>query len=248
MNRLVEIGFMKAGRWHLADGVLAFELDQHLRKRRNILYAFVCDSQVKYVGKTVQALGTRLTGYRTPGKDQSTNIRNHHSIKGLLRAGKEVEIFAFPDSGMLKYGQFHLNIAAGLEDSLIATIDPDWNGGKRSEVTEEVPESPEVTEAPSATFPLVIEQTYYEHGFFNVRIQYGELFGTHGQTIEIFLGDSGEPIYGTINRTAASNGAPRIMGGRRVRDWLQQHCKVQETIEVEVTSPTSIRLRKPPAR
>ena len=37
----------------------------------------------------------------------------------LLSKGKSIDIFALPDNGLIHYGGFHLNLAAGLESSLI---------------------------------------------------------------------------------------------------------------------------------
>ena len=111
MNRLLDIGFEPAGHWTLEDEKLKCELTCH-SSQRNILYAFVCDGQVKYVGKTIRSLAARMAGYRTPGRTQTTNINNHRRIKELLADGVAVEILALPDSGLLHYGKFHLNLAA----------------------------------------------------------------------------------------------------------------------------------------
>jgi len=32
-----------------------------------------------------------------------------------------------PDNGLLHFGDFHVNLAAGLEDSIIKTLNPLWN-------------------------------------------------------------------------------------------------------------------------
>ena len=127
MNRLLEIGFQPAGHWQLVDGELSFELLRH-GSQKNILYAFVCDGQVKYVGKTVQSLAKRLYGYKNPGLSQSTNIKNNAHIKELLNSGAAVDILVLPDNGLLHYGQFHVNLAAGLEDNIISRLQPEWNG------------------------------------------------------------------------------------------------------------------------
>lgn len=62
MNRLLDIGFEIAGHWFIENGKLRFELIRH-STQKNILYAFVCDGQVKYVGKTVRSLSERMAGY-----------------------------------------------------------------------------------------------------------------------------------------------------------------------------------------
>ena len=69
MNRLLEIGFELAGHWRLVDDALSLQLARHALQR-NILYAFVSDGEVKYVGKTTQPLRTRLNGQRhKPGHE-----------------------------------------------------------------------------------------------------------------------------------------------------------------------------------
>jgi len=42
------------------------------------------------------------------------------------------------DHGLLHYGGFHVNLAAGLEDSLIRDLNPPWNGGKKESRNEKL--------------------------------------------------------------------------------------------------------------
>ncbi len=245
MNRLLEIGFKPAGHWLLEDGRLRFELTQH-STQTNILYAFVCDGDVVYVGKTVRMLATRMSGYKTPGKTQTTNINNHQRIVELLTRGSAIEILALPDNGLLHYGRFHLNLAAALEDDIIRTLDPIWNGGK----TEKVPDilfvddepSPESTGALRETFHFVLQPTYFRSGFFNVAVSAQKYLGADGEVIELFLGHDRQPVLGTINRRANANGTPRVMGGKALREWFKAKARVLEPIGIQVLSPTSIRL------
>ena len=78
-----------------------------------------------YIGKTVQTLKQRMSGYQTPGPTQSTNIRGKQLISEELSSGRAVEIHALPDNGLLYYGGFHVNLAAGLEDNLVSEFRPD---------------------------------------------------------------------------------------------------------------------------
>ncbi|MCX7176810.1 MAG: GIY-YIG nuclease family protein [Proteobacteria bacterium] len=250
MNRLLDIGFEPAGHWILDNGKLKCELLRH-SSQKNILYAFICDGQVKYIGKTVRALAVRMTGYKTPGKTQTTNVNNHRRIKDLLSEGVAVEIFALPDSGLLHYGQFHLNLAAALEDDIIRVIDPEWNGGASEDastsITAEAESEPGSEREPVArtvgTFSFVLQPTYYRYGFFNVGISSQKFIGADGETIELFLGTSEQPILGTINRRANTNGTPRIMGGTGLRDWFNSSASLSAEISVQVLSPTAIRLK-----
>jgi hypothetical protein len=130
LSRLKKIGFTAAGSWKLTAGVLTFEL-HGLGSARNVLYAFVVDGELVYVGKSVQTLRTRMNGYKNPGTTQSTNIKNNKNIREALEQGKQVEIHVLPDNGLLHYGGFHVNLAAGLEDSVVRELSPLWNGGQK---------------------------------------------------------------------------------------------------------------------
>jgi hypothetical protein len=245
MNRLLEIGFEPAGNWFNEGGRLRFELTRH-STQTNILYAFACDGVVMYVGKTIQMLATRMSGYKTPGKTQTTNVNNNRRILQALANGSAVEILALPDNGLMHYGTFHLNLAAALEDDIIRKLDPPWNGGKP-----EKPVEPDVVanEAPieaalpfAETFRFTLHRTYFRTGFFNVSVSAQNNLGADGETIELFLGEAHSPVLGTINRTANTNGTPRIMGGLALRDWFQSHSQEMAAISVQVLSPTSVRL------
>ena len=244
MDRLLDIGFELSGHWFVSEGRLDFKLARNAT-RSNILYAFVDDGEVLYVGKTVRTLMVRMSNYRRPGKTQSTNIGNNARIRTLLDAGDAVDILSLPDSGLMHYGKFHLNLAAGLEDSIIRTVDPPWNGGKVEPVTEQLALDESSTEpapvlAVTASFPFPLQPTYKSQGFFNVPVARTALFGADGETIELFLGDAAQPVLGGINRTANKNASPRIMGGRLMRDWFAT--LDAKTLQVDVMSPTSIRI------
>jgi hypothetical protein len=258
MHRLLAIGFQPAGSWSLVDGRLQFTLAR-LATQANILYAFACDGQVMYVGKTTQPLARRMAAYRTPGATQSTNIANHRRIVACLEADAAVDILALPDNGLMHYGQFHLNLAEGLEDDLIRKIAPPWNGGRTEAAPVEAPAaapvSPASTGEPagaepelpvSATFTFILQKTYLRMGFFNVGVDAQHRIGAEGDTIELFLGDATQPTLGTINRRANTNATPRIMGGTPLRRWFETEGLEMGRIEVGVLSPTSIRLRALP--
>ncbi len=249
MNRLLSIGFQMCGHWFLDNNDLNFKLFQH-SNQKNILYAFVCDGQVKYVGKTTQQLSKRMAGYKNPGISQSTNIRNGKCIRDLLSAGVAVDILALPDNGLMHYGQFHINLAAALEDDIILKITPEWNGGKSETVSStnesvklvpnEIPDF--ISKSVEASFQFDLQPTYYKTGFFNVKVSDEKLIGSDGSNIEIFLGDNEIPILGVINRRCNTNHTPRIMGGTGLRDWFAQNTEIGGKITVGVLSPYAIRL------
>ncbi len=238
MNRLLEIGFQPAGHWHVVDDELSFELLRH-GSQENVLYAFVSDGEVKYVGKTTQSLAKRLYGYKKPAHSQSTNIKNHANIKELLGSGAAIDILALPDNGLLHYGQFHFNLAAGLEDSIISVVQPEWNGKPKSVTPPSEREQPAVVDS----FTLVLHKTYFNSGFFNVPVAHSQSFADDGQQIDIFCENALRPIIGSINRRCNVNNTPRIMGGAGLRDWLQANVAMLEDVTVCVFSPNAIQLK-----
>jgi hypothetical protein len=147
LARLKEVGFVAIGQWTSDGEGIAYKL-RDLANASNVLYAFAVDGQLKYVGKTGQPLRKRFDGYKCPAKTSSTNVKNNLKIRECLDRNKSVEVFALPDSGMLSYGGFHLNLAAGLEDSLVRDLEPPWNGGKKEGRDESLLE----TEPPTTVF------------------------------------------------------------------------------------------------
>lgn len=127
LPRLINIGFRSVGKWVLTEAKPTYILNSESTSK-NILYAFVSNTEVLYIGKTTQMLKKRMYGYQNPGVTQSTNIKGNRLLVDLLASGDTVDIYALPDGGLLHFGDFHINLAAGLEDSLIGKLQPKWNG------------------------------------------------------------------------------------------------------------------------
>jgi len=126
LEKLVSLGFEKVGRWFWDGYDLNFEITQHA-KERDILYAFVVDGEVKYLGKSIQTLHKRIYLYKNCGPSQRTNIRVRDKLRASLKSGSQVLIYAFVQKIPLMYQDIPINLAAGLEDNLIAAIRPEWN-------------------------------------------------------------------------------------------------------------------------
>ncbi|MGE0494261.1 MAG: GIY-YIG nuclease family protein [Vulcanimicrobiota bacterium] len=254
MDRLLKIGFECVGHWTLQNGQPVCQLERHTTSH-NLLYALVSDGDVKYLGKTIKDLKTRMDQYQNPGSGQSTNIKNHENIRRLLQAGEAVDVLVLVDNGLLHYGDFHVNLAAGLEDSLIATLSPEWNGSRRRKAAvarsgavtvSPPPEAAVPQRLPGRSFRITLGKTYYEKGFFNVPTDFSDRFGEDRERVSIFLGESGRVVDGYINRTAnPDSGAPRVFGGATLRNWVQSTFKLNEAAEVEVVSPREMVIRRP---
>jgi hypothetical protein len=194
-----------------------------------------------------------MHGYQNPGPSQTTNIRVNAAIKDLLQKNQPVDIFIMSDNGLLKYGDFRINLAAGLEDTLIFEINPDWNLSGRNIITTDFEsEKPELTKEPQTitalipvqtTIDILLGQAYYNLVFFNVGREYSNLFGEDNSTIDIQLGlSSDKTIQGYINRTANKNNTPRIMGGKDLRNWIKSNYNLNDIIKVDIISPIAVRL------
>ena len=263
MKRLTDIGFQNAGHWKLNGDQLELELTC-LSDAKNVLYAFVSNDEVKYIGKTARALEKRLYGYKYPGPTQSTNIKNNAHIKNILEAGEPVDIWVLADDGHLSFGGYRISLAAGLEDSLISNLTPPWNG-RGPAISSEISSEPDSREIPpveaenqnksrivpqktnvdreSVTFDFQLRQTYYDQGFFNIRVEFMHAFAGNEAPIEIFLGKHRTLVEGYINRSVNSNNTPRIMGGVQLRDWFQRNRKINGWLSVEILTPKSIWIR-----
>ena len=263
MNRLIKIGFQCAGHWKLDDDRLICELTSQMNTPK-VLYAFVSNGEIKYIGKTTRSLKGRMLNYQNSDPSQSTNIKNNKNIKALLKAGEAVDIFVLPDNGLLHYGRFHINLAAGLEDSLISDISPPWNG-KSSErkladprkterkvlaMVSVIPESDKEpaqgieTISNNTTFQFQVRTTYFNQGFFNVPVKYMHSFGSDRDRIDIYCGEDQDLLRGYINRLVNPNNTPRIMGGVQLHQWFHKNFQIDSPVSVEVLSPTSIWLRR----
>ena len=155
-----------------------------------------------------------------------------------------------------------MDLPAALEDDIIRTLDPPWNGAHSSRgsarapiqsdedsrpsakptsrATAEMPDSVPSEGANDPVFVITIGRTYFRQGFFNVPRAHEPGFAADGGLVEIRLPGRDTPLQAKVNRTANLNGTPRIMGGPRLRDWFQKTTRVGGLIRVRVQSKDCI--------
>lgn len=272
---LLNIGFVDVGKWEAAGDYIGYRLDgqdsdanQIMLDVPNALYAFARGDAVLYLGKTARSIRRRYVGYCRPGKRQRTNLRCHRNIKAALAQGVDIRILVFTPISQLRYADFEINLAAGLEDSLIRAFDPPWNGRERGQpITEEAErEEAEETEAEPtdaaladdiqpearasatalATFTVVLGPTYYDKGFLNPGVEASRHLGKDGDPIRILFDDGSEPVISRINRTANRTGAVRVVGrNQQIAIWFQRRFKEGDTVQGRVLDPHSILLLAP---
>jgi hypothetical protein len=271
-ERLVDIGFENLARWKIDADKLAYELTletPELRarlKQRAALYAFTSEGIIFYIGKSALSLAQRFAGYRSPSPTQSTNIRCHAAIRELLGRGKEVQILSLGGLTPLRWGEFELNIAAGLEDSLIAELQPRWNGGKTRAVTESEMIERDVLALPLANedsgsapkanvnvardvigeFDIELGKTYYTQGIINPGAKVSDKIGADGEPMMVRLGwEDIEGVQIAINRRANLNGSPRLFGCRAVALWFQKYFQQGDVVHARIINRNEIVLERP---
>ncbi|WP_269243190.1 GIY-YIG nuclease family protein [Flavobacterium limnophilum] len=256
MDRLLKIGFINVGHWKPNNDKIKYYLALH-NLEKNVLYCFVTNGEIKYIGKTTMTLSKRMYGYQNPNTSQTTNFRVNLLIKETLENNEPIDIFILTDNGLLKYGDFKINLSAGLEDTLIYEINPIWNFSGKNKLEEDKNSNLEIAtgidpsnlteKTSSISFNIELGKTYYNQGFFNVKVEFSELLGADKEIIEIQLGDESENIIkGYINRTANDNGTPRIMGGKTLTYWIKKNFKLGEIMNVEILSSVAIKITKKP--
>lgn len=125
-EKIKKLGFKHIGNWSLSNNNIRFKLTDKTDKKE-VLYAFMVSNEIKYIGKTISGLDKRFSGYQNPGHTQSTNIKNNRRIKEELEKGNNVDIYILEEEKPMYYKNIKINLAAGLEDSLIEEFKSAWN-------------------------------------------------------------------------------------------------------------------------
>lgn len=255
-EKLADLGFFNIGNWGKNEkNQLFYELNQ-LSKIENILYAFITNDELLYIGKTTRNIENRLKGYIKPCNTQTTNIRNNANLIKLLDLNSYIEIWLFEDKGLMTYGGFRVSLAAGLEDSLIKELKPKWNGVRLSNIcidrldniqscVESVESQHGVVSMP--IYHLRLSPTYYNWKCINIGKNYSKFLGEHGDKIEIFVGNSKTPLeVAKIDRNANSGDSVRIRpaGSTQLKSWFHKHFKLNQTVQILIESPNGIRFLK----
>ncbi|CAH8282115.1 hypothetical protein EV196_11084 [Mariniflexile fucanivorans] len=250
MKKLTEIGFKKVGKWSFENNLFQFELNANYTTK-NILYSFVIEYEIKYIGKSVKTISQRLNGYRRPNISQRTNFRLNNLIIEKLRGGKEVEIYLFEDNAELNYKEKKINLSAGLEDNLIAEFLPEWNylgkNGKLSKQKKiiEIENKEKIMEkAYKEEIIIQIGEAYYNQGFFNIGSKYSEFLPKNNlDPIKIQI-EENEIIIGKVYKFSNS-GQTRIKDpSGEYKRWVQRNFDKKEVFKVEIIEKDFIKLKK----
>ena len=266
--RLVELGFEPAATWHLAGEWLGYRYVEGAGDRMasrfavsNALYAFCDGNHVLYIGKTSQTLRKRLAGYCKPGSTQSTNRKCHALIKDAINAGKVIEVLAFAPPEDLMFRGFAINLAGGLEDTLIGHFAPPWNGGSKAvKVTESAEREAgqlaqdrvmddALAEQPVeiARFTIPLTPTYFSKGIINPGQAVSVFFGEADSLLTVLFSDGTPAVTTRIDRRANTNGSVRLVGGNQaVARWFRRHFRPGDVVTARILGPYLIELMAAP--
>ena len=90
-----------------------------------------------------------------------------------------------------------------------------------------------------AVFPLRLEKTYYNQGFFNIKRDFDyQVRGDEGPVTLQLRG--GGRIKGYVNRRAQKNGTARVMGYIALRESFQQNYAVGDIVPITFSSPARL--------
>ena len=266
LQRLREIGFELAGEWLLEEAGPAIDVRRY-GAAANVLYAFASDNELLYIGRSGRSLGARMQGYELGGPARSVRARNRERIIGMLMLDQQVALYAMPDPGAMLYGSFRVNLAAGLQHSLIDALDPPWNKSASSlfDSAEPTPlnmvasaarqrrhsagdDDPAVLTTEQSGYRFLVGYMYMDKGFFNVPARYSRLFGKDREKIKILCGRDKSTIHGHIDRSSNTNAAPRIVGGGALKSWFEEHAGLNNPVDIDILAPNAVWIRNPGTR
>lgn len=130
LTTLDHYGFLEAGRWMLKEGLksgITFELYGFEKAR--VVYAFVVDVEVKYVGvcsNSKTTLKDRMGRYKS-WQGGGANERIAKRIRKRLAQDEIVKIFALKPESSCQYRGLIVDLVKGLENPLICELQPEWN-------------------------------------------------------------------------------------------------------------------------
>ncbi len=251
MDRLLDIGFKNIGHWKFDSEKFDYDIKNNLTDR-NLLYSFVCENQVFYIGKTTNTLKNRLNGYKNANSTQKTNIRVKKEILSKLKTGKRVEILILLDKANLQYYSYKISLASGLEDILIEHIKPEWNFRGKTRIKEIaitneneniIIESFPSVEQVIKTVEITLGSEYWNKGFFNFSKKELELLPTESTDVIIFLGQNDDFYINGYFHFPDKNNQPRVRGNKALKEWFQDKYKQGDKMKVDILKPNIFRIK-----
>lgn len=220
MDKLLNLGFRESARAEIINNQFQITISRN-EYSRNILYAFVVKRgddisnwYIRYIGHSRKSFRNRMSGYQQ-GNGQAVNNRIHIEMRERCISGEEVVVYCLPDLFNMQLHDLHLDVAAGLEYSLInyyVTYNVENNhpslqniAGNPNYNFQGIPNVNQVLDAdrneeeqeylnnqiPPQNLPViesfnqVLGVTYWRHPFINIPTRLSNYFGETGESVEI---------------------------------------------------------------
>jgi hypothetical protein len=220
MDKLLNLGFRESARAEIINNQFQITISRN-EYSRNILYVFVIKSgddisnwHIRYIGHSRKSFRNRMYGYQQ-GNGQAVNNRIHIEMRERCINGEEVIVYCLPDLFNMQLHDLHIDVAAGLEYSLInyyVTYNVEYNhpslqniAGNPNYNLQGIPNVNQVLVADRNeeeqeylnnqvhpgnlpvidSFNQVLGVTYWNHPFINIPTQLSNYFGETGETVEI---------------------------------------------------------------
>lgn len=123
---LIALGFVPVGAWALLSDSPACTIQNH-PDRSPVVYAFLVEDFVMYVGKSNRSLRDRIGNLVHPEPSQRANQRSLLQIKQALAEGKRVTVYALVDWEPVTHRGLALDLPTALESTLVDRMCPPWN-------------------------------------------------------------------------------------------------------------------------
>ncbi len=260
LNILKKIGFKEIGCWTISNkdsDRINYVIDDEYLSEKDLLYSFVCDEIVYYIGKTDSTLKSRMTNYKAGklnGSAGSTNKYVHDKILNLIKNDKKVIIYILLDCEKLKYHGINISLASGLELNLIKSFNTEELWNSRGSSTNKKDKklhlnidskkiSNEFTNDSNSNkiFELILRKEYYNKGIIQIPIRFqNDIPKSGGIPISLII-ESKEPFYPTITISKQNR---KINGKAELIDWYQNNFKLNDKVNVEIISETEFRVFK----
>jgi len=236
-EQLIDLNFSVIGFWKKSNEGLSYEVLDNKHNEfeiDNSLYVFFDkeNDRILYVGKTTQTLKKRFYGY-IRGNGQSTNSKIHNKL--VKERSKKILILSLNDVLPFNWGIYNINLAAGLEDSMIEIENPLWNGKcSETEINEEssIENHSKIIDK---FFIVTLSKTYFEIGSINVPLKKSDLLGKHDDIITIELSKDNKQITTQINRNAVKNRSVRINQNKEIKEYYNKFYNMGDKVKIIIT-------------
>lgn len=259
LEKFKEIGFKPVGSWKVTPNGLTFDIEKEYESKKEVVYAFISDEIVHYVGKTDTTLKNRMTSYKNGkegNKSGSTNKEIYNKIFEKIQKGCEVKIYVLFDIEINHMG-YKVSISSGIEPSLISALDPKlcWNSRYSNSSIRKISNKSidnnstrikPINSSEPLKYPVhaqcALRMEYFLKGLISFSKSYSDYLPKNSNVnVQIEIADSKNTFTGKFTR---SSDKTIINGHDDLKDWYNKNFKQNDIIDIEILREDHFRLSK----